>query len=1511
MRKNTFIKVIASALAVLTMISVFPIASLAASFDVSVSNDYFTVISNKTYKLADGATESEIVLNNATGNDRKVVHVFEVDTKNENILVLPGYYGIDKLDPDNLSDSTHWTDGKVTDTAKYYEEVLGYNVLGAMNTALAYDSNAPYGYMVYEGVVLGTPQIHKGADTYLAIDWEGNCELRNMSTPLKGNERTAIPANFGWLVKNGKLTSTKVERTSSDASRSMVGVKADGTLVFCQVDGRNAPTSTGLSNYEMGEMMLGLGCVNAFNCDGGGSSTFVSKREGETDVTMRSIPSDGAERATINSVIIVSLAKNDGKFDHAVLSTDHEYYAPYSKAGISAKGVDGAGGPAEMPTEGFTWALNDDSFGTIDNGVFQSNGKKGSVTAQLLYNGNLVGEKVINIVDPDSFKFNVDSTVLPYGKSTAAVFKCTYGADNWLVGVDGSFDLSVDDPTAATIDGNVLTATTDESKSGVILTATYKADNTKTAVMNIAYGKGSEIVFDFENGEHEFFMGIDEAVQWVKDHNANGTIFTDGNFSNEPDNETFLGNVADGGFVKNGNGSLGVTLDYTTGSYASWTYNMFFYKGEPIVLRDVANGKKATTFGAWVYIPEGAAGLAMQLTAVVSKTEDGANPYTTQITMQLTTVSGAKKNLNAITEADIPESRWVYMTADLTTYPYVRLLDAHNPDGLKRHPNFIRFYVKPQTAAKLNFFYDDFTLDYSSAVDDRVLPTISNITYATDDSAIALKNDATIGKNSMAFSANVADNVGVTSAKIYVDGVAVPSAKLAGGVLSCDNVTLLPGKHVIGFEAVDALGNVALVTRSITVSGTPLLTVGGHNESNKLAEYGSIYYIDINAADASAIDTLSFTLKLQTANTWETIGAIVADGFEATFDFSEQSLLLNVTLKRVADVTGAQTLVSIPVRLWTWNGMDHVTGEIITPQEWFKGGYCPIVAIDCKVVYGAADLGEAYNGYLGAFGGNFKVDTMINDIANPWHYHDAHAIDDKPATCTKAGYTGRTYCDGCMSVVDWGTIVAATGHTYTVVDGKLFCDCGETVTDSGIISVNGKVYYAIAGNLQSGWIVDEGDFYYFDPVAFAAVDGVQTLDDGYTYTFENCILVKGQMVESGANIRYRWAGTWMNNQWFDYEGERYFATQNGNLATGVHQISNTGYFYFGEDYTFQSEANGLTWVNGKLYNFVDGSAQTGLYFIDGYYYYFGTALKGAAAIGNYYISNDNGLGFHGYHEFDEQGRMIIDEPETEPDEPETEEPGIDVTKNGIVEEGGKLFYYVDGVRTYAGLIAIDGYYYYVRTSGQVATGSYYVSSHNSIYDYMGQQNFAEDGKLLDADGNPVEVGKVDTSKNGIIEEDGKLFYYVEGVRTYAGLIAIDGYYYYVRSSGQVATGSYYVTSHNDLYEYMGQQTFAEDGKLLGADGNPVEVGKAPEIDTSKNGIFAENGALYYYVDGVRTYAGLIAIDGYYYYVRTSGQVATGDYFVSSHNGLYDYMGQQTFAEDGKLLDGEGNFVVAQ
>ena len=45
------------------------------------------------------------------------------------------------------------------------------------------------------------------------------------------------------------------------------------------------------------------------------------------------------------------------------------------------------------------------------------------------------------------------------------------------------------------------------------------------------------------------------------------------------------------------------------------------------------------------------------------------------------------------------------------------------------------------------------------------------------------------------------------------------------------------------------------------------------------------------------------------------------------------------------------------------------------------------------------------------------------------------------------------------------------------------------------------------------------------------------------------------------------------------------------------------------------------------------------------------------------------------------------------------------------------------------------------------------------------------------------MANADTTKYGIVSEDGTMYYYQNVVRTYAGLIELNGDYYYVKSTG--------------------------------------------------------------------------------------------------------------------------------
>ncbi len=76
------------------------------------------------------------------------------------------------------------------------------------------------------------------------------------------------------LIANGKPLITSGDGGWGRGPRTAVGQKADGTVIFIVIDGRQAH-SVGATLREVQDLLLEEGCVNAGNLDGGASSELV------------------------------------------------------------------------------------------------------------------------------------------------------------------------------------------------------------------------------------------------------------------------------------------------------------------------------------------------------------------------------------------------------------------------------------------------------------------------------------------------------------------------------------------------------------------------------------------------------------------------------------------------------------------------------------------------------------------------------------------------------------------------------------------------------------------------------------------------------------------------------------------------------------------------------------------------------------------------------------------------------------------------------------------------------------------------------------------------------------------------------------------------------------------------------------------------------------------------------------------------------------------------------------
>ena len=101
------------------------------------------------------------------------------------------------------------------------------------------------------------------------------------------------------LVLNGEV----VDDPNYRHPRTMIGTKEDGTIVMMTVDGRRTSKGYyGLAPIEQSAAMIHYGCTNAFNLDGGGSTTMVILENGE--FVIKNEPSDNSPRSDGNCLLL-------------------------------------------------------------------------------------------------------------------------------------------------------------------------------------------------------------------------------------------------------------------------------------------------------------------------------------------------------------------------------------------------------------------------------------------------------------------------------------------------------------------------------------------------------------------------------------------------------------------------------------------------------------------------------------------------------------------------------------------------------------------------------------------------------------------------------------------------------------------------------------------------------------------------------------------------------------------------------------------------------------------------------------------------------------------------------------------------------------------------------------------------------------------------------------------------------------------------------------------------------
>ena len=487
--------------------------------------------------------------------------------------------------------------------------------------------------------------------------------------------------------------------------------------------------------------------------------------------------------------------------------------------------------------------------------------------------------------------------------------------------------------------------------------------------------------------------------------------------------------------------------------------------------------------------------------------------------------------------------------------------------------------------------------------------------------------------------------------------------------------------------------------------------------------------------------------------------------------------------------------------------------------------------------------------------------------------HTPVQIPEKPATCTEPGHKAGTKCSVCGAVLSGLEEIPAKGHAVVVdpaveptctepgkTEGKHCSVCNEVIVAQEIIPAIG--HKAVIRDAKDATLTEEGytgDTYCSvcnellkkgevipksGAVITWVVNGTQTTqvyEKGKTPTFPGT----PEKPET-ARYRYVFAG---------WDQEIVPVTSDATYTAQFTQVGKNGLCVEGAD-TYWI-ANGENVAFPGLIRINVGSEAQPHY----HYYYFGEDGK-AVKDGNYKVDKNNDLPLPAYQYcFDADGVIIHDD---------------DTSKNGICPGDGSKYYYVDGVKVGEGLICVGGAFYYARTStGEIVRNcDYWIAKTNGYPIEARTYHFDADGKMV---------------IDGFVDINGGTYYFVKG-ECAKGLTKIgEDYYFFNAGSGLMYKDANMWVPANDYGVEPGMHYFDAEGKMF-----------VPNVETGVKKIVAENGKLYFTIDGVKMVNGLYELDGAYYFARYDGTLVTnGSAYVEttelSGNGWYG------FGADGKLI----------
>ncbi len=301
--------------------------------------------------------------------------------------------------------------------------------------------------------------------------------------------KTGMGSVGGRLLINGEVNPNLA---TGAAPRTAIGITKDGKIILYTIDGRQNDHSYGVQLKTLATRMKELGCTDALNLDGGGSTVITAQLPGNHYSTIKNKPSDGKERKVSTFFYFINTAEKTGEVAHLHIYPDMNYALMGAEVQLSLAATDAAFYPTAVPNDvsfsvqdGKKSEITDDGLFTAkENGLVtvyaESGDAKGSLTITCLETPtDIVVKKKDNGTKITALALDPEESV----PMTADAF----GGYNQLIETDALFTWKADPEIGSFDKNNVFTASDKYGATGNIRVSAGK----KTVTIPVTLAKAN------------------------------------------------------------------------------------------------------------------------------------------------------------------------------------------------------------------------------------------------------------------------------------------------------------------------------------------------------------------------------------------------------------------------------------------------------------------------------------------------------------------------------------------------------------------------------------------------------------------------------------------------------------------------------------------------------------------------------------------------------------------------------------------------------------------------------------------------------------------------------------------------------------------------------------------------------------------------------------------------------------------------------------------------------------